>query len=1003
MKKAVIDYILILFVYCFSAVVIYAVPAYPKPVTINQPDGSRIEVTIKGDERIKWAVTSDGYTVLFNKNGCFEYAELNSGGDMVLSGIVAKEPGKRSKKDNAFLSGIKKELIFNPAQISFQKTHWEVSNKVAEKAFPTTGSQKLICILIGFTDQTFSKTQSDFYDLFNQTNYMVDGATGSVNDYYTEVSYSQLDLSVDVAGPYIASHEMAYYGENTATGYDINPRSLITEAITIADEDIDFADYDNDHDGYVDGVYVIYAGYGEEAGATDDAIWAHAWSISPVTLDGVTISRYSCSAELRGNTGYGLTRIGVICHEFGHVLGAPDFYDTDYSGSGGYFKGTGAWDIMASGSWNNNGATPAHHNAFTKTYIYNWASAIQLNSETTVEVHSAAFHPEDFYQYNTNTPDEFYLIENRTRDGFDSDIPGEGLIVYHVHSDVLSVGNKINTGHPQKMYPVCANSATTPDALPSSYGNINSSGCPFPGTGNVSFFTDMNLPSSRSWNGEDTNQPLTNIVFHDNDKTVIFDFMGGDSGNQGEDCSDAVWLAGECGSKNVSTTDFRNDYTGNCVSEGADRVYYLSNPIQDGGIVEISAEHCDYDMVLYARYGSCTGVEIGCINDPQNETLIWQNTTGSDQNIWFFVDGDSNSNGNSTIHWQIIQPVAAGEDCADPFRLSGISGEVAFNTTGYSDDFTSESSNGASKDIVFYLETPVPPGGTIDFWTSDDNYDVVLYGRYGDCTGIEIAFVDDPDGKVLSWINQTGTEQNVYIIADGYGQSEGNGILNWVISKPGNPGENCDNPIIITGNSGSIEFSTAGYADDYTGSCESTGGDIVYFLDTPVPDGQTLELWTSGENYNVSIYGKYESCDGPEIGCFNEKSGSGLSWSNTTGDNQGVWIVADGFSGSEGEAVLHWNIVETVTAIDGIAFDNKVSVYPNPASDKIRFTISEGDLIVEKITVYNIMGSVVSEFEICNPYLSMFEIDVSGYFIGTYILEIHLNNGVMRKKIQIVR
>ena len=103
MKKAVIDSILILFFCCFSAAVVYAVPAYPKPVTFSQPDGSKLEVTIKGDERVKWAVTSDGYTVLFNKNGFFEYAELNSKGDMVLSGIAAKDPGKRSKKDDAFL------------------------------------------------------------------------------------------------------------------------------------------------------------------------------------------------------------------------------------------------------------------------------------------------------------------------------------------------------------------------------------------------------------------------------------------------------------------------------------------------------------------------------------------------------------------------------------------------------------------------------------------------------------------------------------------------------------------------------------------------------------------------------------------------------------------------------------------------------------------------------------------------------------------------------------
>jgi len=173
---------------------------------------------------------------------------------------------------------------------------------------------------------------------------------------------------VDVAGPYAVSQDMVYYG-----GESGDPRPMVTEVVGLADADVDYSDYDNDNDGSVDGVYIIFAGYGEEAGASEDAIWSHAWSIWPaVNYDGVEISRYSCSPELRGNSGTSLTRIGVICHEFGHVLGAPDYYDTNYNNTGdGQFSGTGRWDMMAGGSWNNGGATPAHHNAFTKVVYYN--------------------------------------------------------------------------------------------------------------------------------------------------------------------------------------------------------------------------------------------------------------------------------------------------------------------------------------------------------------------------------------------------------------------------------------------------------------------------------------------------------------------------------------------------------------------------------------------------------------------------------------------------------
>ncbi len=1002
MKKAIIPSIIILFFSCFLQQVLHAVPAYPKPVTFTQPDGTTIEVTIKGDEKVKWAVTSDGYTVLFNNKGFFEYANLDTKGDLIVTGMIASDPEKRRLKEKSFLSDKKKELRYSPKQISALKSTWEVKSLTIQKAFPKTGSQKLICILIGFTDLAFSKSQSDFTALFNQTSYTIDGATGSVRDYYSEVSYGQLDLTVNIAGPYTASHDMSYYGENNDVGNDVNPRALITEAINLADKDVNFSDYDNDHDGIVDGVYIIYAGHGEEAGASDDAIWAHAWSISPVTLDGVTISRYSCSAELRGNTGSNLTRIGVICHEFGHVLGAPDFYDIDYSGSGGNFRGTGRWDIMASGSWNNNGATPAHHNAFTKTNIYHWADATNLVSGTTDTLKNAVFNPGDFYRFNTTTPGEYYLMENRCQLGFDAEIPGEGLIIYHVHSDVLNSGNQINVGHPQKMYPVCANSSSNPGSSPASYGNINSSECPFPGAGNVSSFTDMAAPASKSWSGENTNQPLTNIVFHSADNTVTFDFLGGNSGDQGEDCSNAVILAGNIGSKNSTTTGFHDDYSSSCETSGEDRVYYLGTPVKSGGTLEIWTTDTDYDVVLYARSGSCTGTEIGCMNDPDSEILLWENTTGMDQNIWIFVDGNEESNGNTTLNWHITQAIPPGEDCENPQIISGTSGRFDYTTTGYNNDFSGDC-GGSAEDVVFYLETPIPPGSNIVFWTSADNYDVVLYGRYGSCTGTEIACVDDPDGTVLSWENTTQTEQNIWIIADGYDQSNGSAVLNWEVSTPEESGENCGNPIIITGNSGSVEYSTEGYADNYTGICESTGGDIVYFLDTPVPDGYTLKLWTSEENYNACIYGKYESCDGPEIGCFNEKGESALSWENKTGSNQGVWIIADGFDGSRGTAILHWEVITIIIGLNEITDESSINLYPNPASDHVMLKISNNDVSIKSVNVYSIIGSLIESIHIANPFLNEFALDISGFAIGTYIVEVHLFDGVVRKKIEVIR
>ena len=321
----------------------YAVTAYPHPIEFSQPDGSKITILLKGDEKVKWATTLDGYSILFNSNGYYEYATLNALGEMVPSGIIANNIDRRSASEQSFLAQTSKNLFFTPAQVSAMKQIWDIydSETKGVQAFPTTGSRKLICILMNYTDRTFVRSRLDFENLFNQIGYTYDGATGSVKDYFLENSYNQFTITTTVVGPYTAANNMAYYGANDVSGNDVNPRALITEAVNAANADVNYADFDNDNNGTVDGVYVIYAGYDESAGGPADAIWAHKWAITTVTLDGKQISTYSCSSELRGTSGSNISRIGVICHEFGHTLGAPDFYDTDYA-TGGQFLGTGS-------------------------------------------------------------------------------------------------------------------------------------------------------------------------------------------------------------------------------------------------------------------------------------------------------------------------------------------------------------------------------------------------------------------------------------------------------------------------------------------------------------------------------------------------------------------------------------------------------------------------------------------------------------------------------------
>ncbi len=508
-----------------------ASPAYPGLISFIQPDGTSLRMYLKGDEKVKWGEMEDGYSIMFNDQGFYEYAVTNGKGDMVPSGVIAKNAESRTPSNLAFLSSVTKHKTYSLSQISIAKQIWNISNeeKNGAKAFPTTGNRKLICILIGFTDKAFTKTNADFNNLYNQIGYSANSATGSVKDYFYEASYTQFNLSVDVFGPYTASNTMAYFGGNDAGGSDLRPRELAAEAVNLADgAGVNFANYDNDNNGTVDGVYVIYAGYGEESGASANCIWAHAWNLATtLTKDAKTISKYSCSSEFQGTTGTTMTNIGVICHEFGHVLGAPDFYDTDYA-TGGSYDGTGDWDLQAGGSWNNNGITPPHPNPYTKCYIYNWAVPTLLTTGATVTLNNSTQNSGSFYRFNTTTANEYYLLENKQKIGFNAYVPGKGLLIYHVDQTYTTTNSsKVNATSHQGMYIVPATSTTANGIDVAASSKVNTTGCPYPGTGNKTTFTDATTPNSKSWAGANTAKPITSITENTTNKTVTLNFMGG--------------------------------------------------------------------------------------------------------------------------------------------------------------------------------------------------------------------------------------------------------------------------------------------------------------------------------------------------------------------------------------------------------------------------------------------------------------------------------------------
>ena len=491
---------------------VFSISANPNPVAYIQADGTSITMLLHGDEYIHWATTLDGYTIMTNPKGIYEYAILKDDGGLAFSGVMAHNADVRDAVEINFLGNIRPGLFFSKAQVEEMKQMLK-NNKAPNTSlmggFPTTGERNLLMILANFSNTTTTFTQADFINYMNQVNY---NGTGSFKDYYIEVSYGLLIVTTSVTVWVTVPHQHDYYGPGNKWG------EFAYDAVVAANNQttVNFADFDNNADGVVDGVAIIHQGRGQEESGNTNDIWSHSWSLSGAgysaaqrTFDEVLVDAYTTMPEKNGGS---MGTIGVMCHEFGHNLGAPDFYDTDYATDGQY-NGTGNWDLMAGGSWNGvSGTKPAHPNAWIKNF-FTWTDPLILSSQESLTLRNAELYP-DVIRYNTTTNNEYFLCENRQNTGFDVGTPGHGLIIYHVDGDYITVhsgSNNINTTSHQGMFPIAANSSTSNGISPATSSTINTNGCPFPGTTGKNSFSDITFPDSKSWAGNNTGKPLISI------------------------------------------------------------------------------------------------------------------------------------------------------------------------------------------------------------------------------------------------------------------------------------------------------------------------------------------------------------------------------------------------------------------------------------------------------------------------------------------------------------
>ena len=400
----------------FSALVCsaWAVPARRSGIVKTQPDGSQITVYQHGDEHFHWQTNEKGEWIELKHDGFYHVVEALSREQIEARRVAS-------------------------------------SKRAAMAAYPLNVAPRGLVILVNFADVAFETEKAEMDSMLTGVNYTRNysythknktynvSSQGSARQYFQDASNGQYNPQFDVVGPVTINNNHSYYGKNNSAGQDSKPEYMIEEACKLADTEcnVDFSQYDNDGDGFVDFVFVIYAGYGEADGGASTTIWPHAWNLYSAAgkkceVDGKKVDLYACGNEL-DNYSKTHTGIGTFCHEFSHVLGLPDLYVTNKASH----NTLNEWDIMDYGPYNNEGNTPPAYSAYERFFL-GWLQPRLIVDAENVELKDIQESNEALLISSTDQhnligndpePTTFYLVENRQQEGWDKHLPGHGMML----------------------------------------------------------------------------------------------------------------------------------------------------------------------------------------------------------------------------------------------------------------------------------------------------------------------------------------------------------------------------------------------------------------------------------------------------------------------------------------------------------------------------------------------------------------------------------------------
>ncbi len=523
------------------SVVLQAAKAHPGPFTVTQSDGTQVTVKIHGDEDFHYYTTLDG-VILFRDGNDYFVASISDNGEIVSSGQLAHNASDRSTEEINIVSKQTKTKFFASVAKKMNKAKANRTALVEDNKtlFPHMGNPKVLVALVQFSDVKFSvndpKKAFDQYlnaqrgEIENLGNYNTRNA-GSVAQYFDDASFGKFRPQFEVLDPITLDNTLVHYGE----GKNDKMSLLIPDVCKAIDENINFKDYDQNNDGKVDLIYIIYAGYSASWGNNStDCIWPKSGTGSFGTYDGKSVYRYGVSNELNYTPDYSvngekknvINGIGLFCHEFSHCMGMPDLYTTDAAPEetqNANNQEMEYWSIMDIGTYLVDGHIPNAYTAWEREF-FGWMEIEDITDADAQVIEMKAIDKggKAYRIRNTNdeSGNEYYVLENIQNYGWNTSQLGHGMLAMHVDYDanIFSLAsNSVNNvlDHP-RMTVLAAdglllNYASVKDKETYNIFKEQAAGDPFPGTSEVTSLTDETTVKPIIYTGANLNKPIYDI------------------------------------------------------------------------------------------------------------------------------------------------------------------------------------------------------------------------------------------------------------------------------------------------------------------------------------------------------------------------------------------------------------------------------------------------------------------------------------------------------------